>query len=169
MPCMYCKQVLTRQAWDTHVYKECPEYVITCRVCKKRYARKEEAHRCEGAGIEVKEEGPGVVAKTQMERDGWQERARKERERRERAEEEVRRLKKENEELSRRVEQMGLGAPTAPGGEENQTVGVGEGDVDIDQITYSERFSYSLEHYGKISALILLDPKYLGFTSSTPG
>jgi hypothetical protein len=81
----------------------------------------------------------------------------------------VRRLKKENEELSRRVEQMGLGAPTAPGGEENQTVGVGDGDVDIDQITYSERFSYSLEHYGKISALILLDPKYLGFTSSTPG
>ena len=64
---------------------------------------------------------------------------------------------------------MGLGAPVAAGVEDNNLVGVVDSDVDIDQITYSERFSYSLEHYGKISALILLNPKYLGFTSSTPG
>ena len=38
-------------------------------MCNKKYARKE-AHRCEGVVLHVKEEA-GVVAKTQMERDGW--------------------------------------------------------------------------------------------------
>jgi FtsZ-binding cell division protein ZapB len=127
--------------------------------------RRKDSHKCSTKTV-VKEETE-TLAMREMERDGWKERAKRERDEHQKAREEVKRLRKENEEMARRIEQMG-GGGVSEVAVPKDTIMVDE-TIDVDQINYQERFSYSLEHYGKITALVLLDHKYLGFTSNTPG
>lgn len=42
-----------------------------------------------------------------------------------------------------------------------------ESTADIDQLLYQERFAYSLEHYGKITQVILLESEHLGFGNAS--
>jgi hypothetical protein len=84
-------------------------------------------------------------------------------------------LTQENEDIRRRLETATCGGivESVDSTNINATLGQESGvilddNIDIDSIQYHERFAYSLEHYGKITSLILLDSKYLGFTSSTP-
>ena len=90
-------------------------------------------------------------------------------------EERLAKLTLENEDIRRRLETATCGSTveTVESGNINSSIIQDSGvilddNIDIDSIQYHERFAYSLEHYGKITSLILLDSKYLGFTSTTP-
>ena len=99
-----------------------------------------------------------VVLRTEMDRKALESQVSVLSERRKEAEEKMARVEQDNEELKRRVETIRNGDGEVV---ENEEAGV-EGDaVDVDQVKYGERMAYSLEHYGKITQLAVLDGAYL--------
>lgn len=71
----------------------------------------------------------------EIEREGWKERARKEGEMRMRVEEEVKRLRRENEEMARRIETMGGGGVPHNSGSGGE-ISINDETIDVDQINY---------------------------------
>eukprot|EP00347_Sterkiella_histriomuscorum_P017353 403349710 len=186
LKCSHCGITKIKFEMDMHIYKDCEEFIICCRLCGVYYRRKDQStHVCisKEQNIEqvlmlqlkqMKDQNIQLNLQNQSLRCSSDKNVKQQSE----FEEDIAKLKRENDELNRRMETMSqifTNNPTQLSLEPSQQIGSFiqgsqfdnlsincPNPIDVDKIKFDERFAYMLQHQAAITQIRIIQHQYLG-------